>query len=560
MAALLGCVLAWDRDGERRWLRAAAVLYGLCLTHHMMSLLMAPGLLFFALTSHYRAQFLRELRWTVPLFLLPLTLYLYLPLTTLRDPPANWGDPRTWDRFVAQITGQEYQRAMFHMTGPQLWKHLREYAAPEKGDGGFLPAQFGPAFLWLAPLGAWSLARRQMRLFGLTLLLYVTDLIYAFNYYIYNVEIYYLPSHLMVAIWIGCGLKQVSVWLRQVGDRWATATSRGRLLRAALGAVLLLLPLGPLHANWSVNDRHDDWRTLAYGRAVLADLKPNALLVGEGDNTYFPLLYTHFVDRRRPDVTLLAAYDVMRPERLRLTTRLAGSDLIVRVPPHFVSRRHLDNRLLERLVADNMDRRPIYLLDSPGVARTALIAQVTAPYYPIGTSDLPSVELHRSAPPLAVSAPHPQYPRRIRFGPRGPYGRTPNALEFLGFDLHAVRKVAGPWLRVNYYWHVGDQAVARPATVWVMFTDATGFCDRMADGTPEFHNIHPLAYGVGERQPRLPLTLRETYDLFVPPRQRNKPLHMRLAVAIGDKFLSAAGYAPHWIEIAQIPPVVGPAE
>ena len=74
MAAVLGCALAWDARGDRRWLLAAAAVYGLCFTHHMMSVLLAPGLLFFALTSPHRAQFFRELRWTAPLFLIPLLL------------------------------------------------------------------------------------------------------------------------------------------------------------------------------------------------------------------------------------------------------------------------------------------------------------------------------------------------------------------------------------------------------------------------------------------------------------------------------------------------------
>src|SRR2546428_11314438 len=120
IAAALSGVLAWDRRGERRWLFASALLYGLCLTHHMMSLLLAPGLLFFALTSRHRSQFLRELRWTLPLFLLPLSLYLYLPLAALRDPPLNWGDPRISDRFVAHVTGSPYHFTMFQLTHAQV--------------------------------------------------------------------------------------------------------------------------------------------------------------------------------------------------------------------------------------------------------------------------------------------------------------------------------------------------------------------------------------------------------------------------------------------------------
>ena len=80
---MLLAVVAWDRSGRRPYLAAAALLYGLSFTHHLMSVLLAPGLLLFALTSRHRGQFLRELRWTAPLFLLPLVRYLYLPLSAL---------------------------------------------------------------------------------------------------------------------------------------------------------------------------------------------------------------------------------------------------------------------------------------------------------------------------------------------------------------------------------------------------------------------------------------------------------------------------------------------
>ena len=551
MAATLGCVLAWDRRGDRRWLWTSAVVYGLCLTHHMMSLLLAPGLLFFALTSRHRAQFLRELRWTLPLLLLPLSLYLYLPLAALRDPPMNWGDPRTWDRFVAHVTGRQYHHAMFHMTRAQLWKQVKNYA-------GFMPAQFHLAFLWLAPLGAWSLARRHRRLFGLTLLVYLVNVIYALNYFIYNVEIYYLPSHLMVALWIGCGLRQTGAWLGLICRRLALRPVRRRALNALSGAALLILPVTLLVANWSANDRHADWGSLAYAHAALAKevLKPNTILIGEGDDGYFPLLYAHFIENQRPDVTLLAVNDILRPDHVRLTTRLAGPRLTVRVPPGFRTQPGVtfDNRLLKQLVADNIDRRPIYLLASPGALRTQWLAGVTAPYYPIGISNVPSLELRRHAPNLAITHPYPRRRQRACFGLRRPDGSVENDLEFLGCDLQPLRRAGAPWLRASYYWKVSNQAVARRATIWIMFTDAAGQYPRTADGSPEFHNIHPLAYGVGQRQPALPATLRETFDLYVPPREWNQPLHVRLAIALDRQILSAAGYSTPWVEIGELPP------
>jgi hypothetical protein len=199
MVAVMNCVLAWDRRGDRRWLWAAALAYGLCFTHHLLSVLLAPGLLLFALTSRQRRSFLAELRFTLPLFLLPFLLYLYVPLAAWRDTPMNWGDARTWENFLAHVTGRQYRHVMFALSSPQLAGNCREYARS-------LVEQFPVELLWLAPVGAWRLTRRRPRLGALALLIYLAQTIYALNYQISDIEVYYLPSHLMVALWIGCGL------------------------------------------------------------------------------------------------------------------------------------------------------------------------------------------------------------------------------------------------------------------------------------------------------------------------------------------------------------------
>jgi Protein of unknown function (DUF2723) len=562
MTAALGCVLTWDARGRRspassrRWLAASALVYGLCFTHHMMSTLLAPGLLFFALTSPHRRQFLRELRLTVPLFLLPLALYLYLPLAALRDSPMNWGDPRTWSSFLAHVTGTQYRFAMFSTPAADLWRHFQDYAGLGVGEhAGFLVRQFSVGFLWLAPLGAWSLLRRQRRLLGLTLLIYVADVIYALNYSVYNADVYFLPSHLMVAIWIACGLRQLGAWLGLLWRRIALARPKRRLLKILFGSAALVMPLTLLSANWSLNDRHDDWSALAYARAALATVKPNALLLGADDDVYFPLLYTRFVEHRRPDVILLSLYDSMRPARLRLITRLERQGLIVRVPPHYGGLRGKpsDNRLLKQLVADNIDRRPVYIIARPTSVMLPKVAQVIAPYYRVTASNLPAMELTRRGPQLAVAEPRPRRERRVSFALRPPDGRTESALELLGYDVQSLSKGEQPWLRVSYYWRIRKPALARSARVWVVFTDPDGNYRRKADGSPEFHNIHSLAYGVGEGTRQLPKILCETYDIYVPPDEWNQRLRMRLAVALGERFLTTGGSGSPWVEMGELP-------
>jgi hypothetical protein len=112
---------------------------------------------------------------------------------------------------------------------------------------------------------------------------------------------------------------------------------------------------------------------------------------------------------------------------------------------------------------------------------------------------------------------------------------------------------------LSYYWRVKNPETVRPAKVWVLFTDAAGSYRRKADGSPEFHNIHPFAYGTGAAMKPLPRTLCETFDLYVPPHEWNQRLYMRLAVAVGTGFLpTGAGRSP-WVEMGELPATLGPA-
>ena len=106
----------------------------------------------------------------------------------------------------------------------------------------------------------------------------------------------------------------------------------------------------------------------------------------------------------------------------------------------------------------------------------------------------------------------------------------------------------------DYYWQVNNEALARPAKVWVIFTDTSGNYRQKADGSPEFHNIHPLAYGAGLGDQGVAAhLLRETFDMYVPPVEWNKPLHMRLAVRLGEAFLPTGHERDPWVEMGAIP-------
>jgi 4-amino-4-deoxy-L-arabinose transferase-like glycosyltransferase len=371
VVAVLLCVVRWDAKGDRRWLLAGALLWGLSFTHHLTTGLLAPGLLYFVLTSRYRGQFCRELRWTVPLFLAPLLLYLYLPLASLRDTAWTFADIRSWEAFYDHISARIYQDRMGIKSWAMLWQHLVDYGGwPVHDDSqghhdtpAYLLSQFGISLLWLAPWGAYGLFRRRRRLFGLTLMVYLACVAWALYYDIPDIDEYYIPSHMIIALWIGCGLRQFAVCLARLWRRMAVPRKSQRRLVITFGAALLGLPLMLLSLNWQANDMHRDQSSPWLGNAMLDVLKPNAILICQGDTWVFPQLYPHYIENRRPDVTIIPGFMFAVPTDIRLITRLSSRGLIVRLPEAYPRNPTGSERrkLLANVIADNRPTHPIYL-------------------------------------------------------------------------------------------------------------------------------------------------------------------------------------------------------
>ncbi len=543
---VLLCVVQWDYSGSPRWLAGAALAYGLCFTHHMMSVLLAPGLLYFALTSPRRAQFARALPWTVPLFLCPLLLYAYLPLAALRDPGANWGDPRTPGNFLFHLTGGVYQGRMFHQSLGAVWRNLVRYAGPDTGrDTALLLTQWGPVPPVLALLGAGSLARLRPRLFGLTLAVYLCVVVYAVNYNISDIEVYYIPAHLITAVWIGCGLRQAGAWV--LGPR---RRLRSRRWVPALSVALLGLPALPLCANWGANDLHRDQSALSYAHALFDALPPRAVLLAGGDREYFPLIYAHYVEKRRPDVTLVTRGALGIPRYHRLITRMRREGLVVNVPPPGVppgTPSAVKPSFGRQLFLDNIRSRPIFAAGDDLLLDSSLRA---AGFPTFRATSLPLREVRMTAPAWERPRALPALRAGTVFTDPGPtHGRV---LRIEGWEAETHRHGDVLWLRVRYDWQVFQPEIARRLRISAWFGDAQGRFDRLDSGEAAMANLHDFGQGAQFSSPP-PSRVRETFEVPVPPSQRDRVLHLWLSVREGDRTLAADGRAGAQVDLGPLP-------
>ncbi len=288
LTALLLCTVLWlsvrlERGEDT--LKPLVLIYGLSLTNNLMMALFLPGFLVLA----WRRVGFRKLVTHLPLFVLPLLLYAYVPLATkLSSSPLAWGDPQTWSRFLEHVNGAQYRSSMF--TQPLMTWHLRLWSYLHD----FLWKEFGGHFLVFVFPGLLALWRRQRAFLALTVWVFGVDIIYATNYRISDIYVYYIPSYLCVAVWIGGGLFEGGEWLR---------CTRPQLTRPMV-LLLLLTPLVQMTTHLEATDKSSNFLEADFGNNILASAPKDAVVLTT-NNTVFTLWYLKWIKKLRPDVVVL---------------------------------------------------------------------------------------------------------------------------------------------------------------------------------------------------------------------------------------------------------------
>lgn len=100
----------WWTSRDPRWLVALAAALGFAVGHHRLAVLGIGALVIFVWPLALAALRERPARLFLALaaFLLPLLVYLYLPLRAAMHAPWVYGQPDTWDDFWAIVRAQEY--------------------------------------------------------------------------------------------------------------------------------------------------------------------------------------------------------------------------------------------------------------------------------------------------------------------------------------------------------------------------------------------------------------------------------------------------------------------
>jgi len=289
-------LLLW-RDRERdRYLLLAAFLCGLCLTHHLTSGLLLPAsLLFVGLVNWRRLLEWRLMLKSAGLFLLGLTPYLYLPIRSWMDAPMDANNPSNFERFWYVVSGGNLTGSFFAYGPAKLPERLLFY-------WGHLTDNLNPILIMAALTGAALMVARD-RPVGLLLgFLYLGWAFYSIENAIPDVNLYFIPTYLILCLWMAVGLGALLTEVEHLTSRFSRTTRRVAL--GLLCVALLVIPLIGVRETSAANDMSGANLGREQVDAVAEKTAPNATILHHRSSMW----YLALVERRRQDLTLVDPY------------------------------------------------------------------------------------------------------------------------------------------------------------------------------------------------------------------------------------------------------------
>jgi len=242
--------------------------------------------------------------WSSGLFMLGVSVHLYLLIRANLDPAINEGMPKDWTSLWKLLIRDQYKPdSPLHRRAPwdyQVYTMWLRYMGWNFTLGLSTLTSLLP--LGLAGAGAalhWIKDKKTALILIVLFVFLGPAMVFYLNFQnpeVRDRDYFFVQNFQFLAIWVGLGAAWVLGWTRR---------ALGRLAVAGLSGAFVAMSLLPLPGNWFTHDRSGFYlaHDLAYN--MLASLEPDAIIFTNGDNDTFPVWYMQEVEGFRKDVRVV---------------------------------------------------------------------------------------------------------------------------------------------------------------------------------------------------------------------------------------------------------------
>jgi tetratricopeptide (TPR) repeat protein len=343
------------------YLNLFSFLFGLSLGNHHTIILFFPAFLYLIWRTAREAKKGTRVRNLIPagqyltmllFFLVGLSVYIYLPLRSLRNPILDSGNPENLGNFIKVILRLEYgtfglskleslSSFSIRLSIFQVFDFLRSLS----GDFGFIG--LGIALLGIlaslrkrCPLAWFLLLAFLLSGIGFVLLANVPkDCLMRWNV----LEKFYLLPWLIFSIWIGISVRSV------------LESIKSRYFLYSIAGILLLLPFNLLRVNYSHLNEGANYFTYRYGQDLLRTLEPNAIFIVSDDTALSTLYYLQYVEGMRRDIRLIPTHRPVQSDCEEISKKWPEM-----LP---LGEKNFGERFVMDIIKYNIDTYPVYVLN-----------------------------------------------------------------------------------------------------------------------------------------------------------------------------------------------------
>ncbi len=306
------------QNHSKRWLYTLAAIFGLSLTNHLTMTILFPAI---ALGVFLARPQLSRRDWLLiaGCLLAPLLLNLFVPL---RWPALHNGRWMSLGESIAYVTGQQFRGALQW----ELWQDESRWRIV----GGMTLDTYGPVGTVLASVGLLWLVARKWRIALLTLVACAGYWFYGLVYNVPDVSLFIIPAHIIMALWIGVAVAQLTQGLASLSARFSRSEpSKVSLARefgppgvsqgdtrpthwatALAWGTFALLPLSLIWTNGPVVDQSNvGWELYRWGKHVMSLPMPAGSAILADSVKIAPLYYLKRIENERPDIETIVLGD-----------------------------------------------------------------------------------------------------------------------------------------------------------------------------------------------------------------------------------------------------------
>ncbi|HLD61758.1 MAG TPA: DUF2723 domain-containing protein [Patescibacteria group bacterium] len=323
--SFLWCLAKWRETKDLRFIYFLVFLMGLSLANHLSIIVYFPGIAFFILLFWSRKILeFKPIVFCIFLFILPLSLYLYLPIRAAANPEfyfkaLNAGSPAGAAESVEQFAAASLN------SSTRITQSSLAYFANISSD---IFEEFPLIVLIISAAGLFFLFFRDKKLWfavlvflGLGSFGVIGGLTHGqpYNGIVWWFLRYFLPYLLIpIAILFAFGLSGIFDLLRRF------KLSRPIIAAVIVIVIIIVAPIQSLAQFWKINDKSQYWIAYDYNTQMLDSLPRNAVLIANNhdmnnDIELFSLAYLQIIDKYRTDVMVISDTPTMRrPAGLKL--------------------------------------------------------------------------------------------------------------------------------------------------------------------------------------------------------------------------------------------------